>query len=229
MRRTLRRSTLDALRSPPFRVALAGFACLVASACGSGQPQARGAPAATTAASTASSTTPRRVAHTMQRRPVHIIKNPVTAIGDSVMIDAAPALRRALPGVTIDAAENRSALPGPALLFAFAHTGRLGSSIVIDLGTNGGMSASVMDEMLRIASGRRVVMVTNHCSYCSWTSAGNEIMRRVCAEQRHCFVADWDALARAHPAWFASDGVHMPVGGTGAQAYANLIRTQLSS
>jgi hypothetical protein len=224
-----RRSTLDALRSPSCRVALAGFACLVATACGSVPPQARGAPAATTAASTASTTIARRVVHTVRRRAVHIIKDPVTAIGDSVMIDAAPALRRALPGVTIDAAVNRSALPGPALLFAFAHSGRLGSSIVIDLGTNGGLSASVIDEMLRIASGRRVVMVTNHCSFCSWTSAGNLIMRRVCTEQRHCFVADWDALARAHPTWFASDGVHMPIGGSGARAYADLIRTHLST
>jgi hypothetical protein len=226
-----RRSALEALRSPSSRGALAGFACLVATACGSA-PQARGAPAAraaTTAASTASTTIPRRVVHTMRRRAVHVINDPVTAIGDSVMIDAASALRRALPGVTIDAAVNRSALPGPALLLAFAHSGRLGSSIVIDLGTNGGMSASVIDEMLQIASGRRVVMVTNHCNYCSWTSAGNVIVRSACIEQRDCFVADWDALARAHPTWFASDGVHMPIGGTGARAYADLIRTQLST
>ena len=100
---------------------------------------------------------------------------------------------------------------------------------MIDLGTNGGMSVSVIDAMLRIAAGRRIVMVTNHCPFCSWTSAGNAIVRSVCTRQRDCFVADWDGLARAHPTWFESDGVHMAIGGAGAQAYAHLVRTRLST
>jgi hypothetical protein len=167
--------------------------------------------------------------HAKQRRPAHVVKGPITAIGDSVMIDAAPALRRALPAVTIDAAVNRSALPGPALLLALARSGQLGSAIVIDLGTNGGMSASVIDEMLGIAAGRRVVMVTSHCGYCSWTRAGNVIMHSACIRPRNCFIADWDTLARAHPSWFGGDGVHMAVGGEGAHAYSHLVHSQLSA
>jgi len=163
----------------------------------------------------------------MRHRSVHTVKLPVTAIGDSVMIDAAPALRHAIPAITIDAAVNRSALPGPGLLYTFAKSGTLGRSIVVDLGTNGGISGSVIDTMLRIAAGRRVVMVTNHCPFCSWTSAGNAIMRFACTRQRNCFVADWDSLARAHPTWFGSDGVHMAIGGKGAQAYAHLVQERL--
>lgn len=151
----------------------------------------------------------------------------MTAIGDSVMIDAAPALGRTLPAVMIDAAVDRSALPGPEILLALARSGRLGSSIVIELGTNGGVSASVIGQMLDIAAGRRVVMVTSHCGYCSWTPAGNSVMRDACIRKRNCFVADWDTLARAHPAWFAQDGVHMAVGGEGADAFAHLVWTQL--
>jgi len=165
----------------------------------------------------------------MRPRRHNVVKGPVTAIGDSVMIDAAPALRRAIPAITIDAAENRSALPGPGVILAFARSGTLGRSIVIDLGTNGGMSASIVDAMLRIAAGRRLVMVTSHCPFCSWTSAGNAVVRRACLRPRNCFVADWDGLARAHPTWFASDGVHMAIGGKGAQAYASLVRARLSA
>jgi hypothetical protein len=153
----------------------------------------------------------------------------VTAIGDSVMIDAAPALRSTLPSVTIDAAVSRSALPGPAILLALARSGRLGRSILIDLGTNGGISPSVIDAMLDIAAGRRVVMVTSHCGYCSWTTAGNAIIRATCVRRRNCFVADWDTLALAHRAWFGADGVHMAIGGEGADAYANLVRARLST
>jgi hypothetical protein len=174
-------------------------------------------------------TVPRRPVHAKPRRPVHVVKGPVTAIGDSVMIDAAPALRRALPPVMIDAAVNRSALPGPELLLALARSGQLGSSIVIDLGTNGGISTSVVNQMLDIAAGRRVVMVTSHCGYCSWTPAGNAIIGRVCIPPRNCFIADWDTLARAHPSWFGHDGVHMVVGGQGAYAYAHLVHGLLAA
>ena len=89
------------------------------------------------------------------------------------------------------------------------------------------MSPRVVDEVLQIAGGRRVVMVTSHCPYCSWTPRGNAIIRTTCVPERGCFVADWDALAQAHPEWFASDGVHMSTGGAGAAAYAQLVRAQL--
>ena len=67
-------------------------------------------------------------------------------------------------------------------------------------------------------------MVTSHCPYCSWTPHGNAIIRSTCVPARGCFVADWDALAQAHPEWFASDGVHMSTGGPGSAAYAQLVR-----
>ena len=53
-------------------------------------------------------------------------------------------------------------------------------------------------------------------------------MRVACTRARNCFVADWDTLAAAHPAWFGQDGVHMAVGGEGAAAFAHLVWTQLS-
>jgi hypothetical protein len=211
------------------RAAAAVIACVLAAACGSAQPRGHGPSAATTTASTVTSTVPRHTVRAKRRLPVHVVTGPVTAIGDSVMIDAAPALRTILPAVMIDAAVNRSALPGPALLLALARSGRLGSSILIDLGTNGGVSAPVVDEMLGIAAGRRVVMVTSHCGYCSWTPAGNAIIRSTCTRARNCRVADWDTLARAHPSWFAGDGVHMVVGGQGAYAYCHLVQVLLAA
>ena len=215
------------------RIAIAGCACVVVAACGSSAPRAHGPAATTTTASTNATTTTtvirRRVAHRKPRHAVTVVRGPVTAIGDSVMIDAAPALRATLPSVTIDAAVSRSAIPGPGILSDLARTGRLGASIVIDLGTNGGVSSSVIGEMLDIAAGRRVVMVTSHCGYCSWTPSGNAIIRATCIRARNCFVADWDDLARAHPEWFGQDGVHMAIGGQGADAYARLVRARLGS
>ena len=143
------------------------------------------------------------------------------------MIDATPALQAAIPTITIDAAESRSALPGPDILATLAAHGGLGPAVVFALGSNGGMSARIVDEVLQIAGGRRVVMVTSHCPYCRSTPRDNTIIRSTCVPARGCLVADWDALAQAHPEWFASDGVHMSTGGPGAAAYAQLVRAQL--
>ena len=143
------------------------------------------------------------------------------------MIDASGALRAAIPTIVIDAAVDRSAIPGPDLLAALARSGRLGSEIVFDLGTNGGFTLGVLNRVLEVAGGRRVVMVTAHCPYCGSAAQQNAVMRALCVPARECYVADWDALAVQHPEWFASDGVHMAIGGPGARAFARLVRSKL--
>jgi hypothetical protein len=187
-------------------------------------------PTVTTAATRPSSTTTpttRATPGPAAKPKLHPIVGGVTALGDSVMIDAAPALRAMIPGIDVDAAVNRSALPGPSILASRAAAGTLHAAILFDLGTNGGFSADLLNRVLRVAAGRRVVIVTNHCPYCSWTNGQNALMRVNCRVDRRCFVADWDALARAHPAWFGGDGVHMPIDGPGARAYAQLVREKL--
>jgi hypothetical protein len=157
------------------------------------------------------------------------LRGGITAIGDSLMIDTAPALRAAIPGIDIDAAVDRSAIPGPDMLQQRLSSHRLGPDIVFDLGLNGGLTASVLDRVLDIAGGRRVVLVTNHCGYCSWTPSQNAMLRENCTHERRCYLADWEVLANKHPEWFGSDGVHMPIGGNGAHAYAQMIRAQLTA
>jgi hypothetical protein len=197
-------------------------ACLALAACNNSARVSQTAPATRAASTTTTTTMPKRhiVRHVV--RPV----GTVTAIGDSTMIDAAPALRAAIPRVAINAAVSRSALPGPPILFLLAAARELGSEVVFALGTNGGLSASLIDQVVQVAAGRRIVMVTNHCN-CGVAAPNNMIIRAGCTAARHCVVADWNALANAHPAWLTPDGVHMPIGGTGAVAYARLIRSKL--
>jgi hypothetical protein len=144
------------------------------------------------------------------------------------MIDAAPALRAVIPSIDVDAAVSRSALPVPAILRARAAEGRLAPSLVLDLALNGGVSPGLIDDVLAIAAGRRVVMVTARCPYCTYTAAENAAIRAGCTRKRNCRVADWEPLANAHPDWFGADGVHMAVGGRGAHAYAQLVRSKLT-
>jgi hypothetical protein len=53
-------------------------------------------------------------------------------------------------------------------------------------------------------------------------------MRR-CTPRYHCWVVPFAARARRHPEWFAPDGVHLPMDGAGARAYASMVRATIRS
>jgi hypothetical protein len=151
----------------------------------------------------------------------------LTAIGDSIMVDATPNLRARFPGLTIDAVAGRQVAVGIQAMLALAWAGRLGDTIVIALGTNGPFSSSQFARIVALAAGRKIVMLTNYCPYCSWVPANNELIRSGCRQVPGCTVAEWQELAAANPGWFYADGVHMPIGGPGGQAYADLIAQML--
>ena len=151
----------------------------------------------------------------------------LTAIGDSIMVDATPNLRARFPGLTIDAVAGRQVAVGIQAMQALAYSGRLGDTVVIALGTNGPFSSIQLDRIVALAGGRRIVMLTNYCPYCSWVPANNELIRNGCRQVPGCTVAEWEEVAAANPGWFYADGVHMPIGGPGGQAYADLIAQML--
>jgi len=151
----------------------------------------------------------------------------LTAIGDSIMVDATPNLRTRFPGLTIDAVAGRQVAVGIQAMLSLAWAGRLGDTVVIALGTNGPFSSAQFARIVALAGGRRMVMLTNYCPYCSWVPANNTLIRSGCRQIPGCTVAEWEELAAANPGWFYADGVHMPIGGVGGQAYADLIAQML--
>ena len=153
----------------------------------------------------------------------------VTAIGDSVMLDAQPALEADIPGIDVEAAVSRQWDTGVALVQQLKAEGRLGAIVVIDLGTNGPVSLQQFADMMSVLSGAsRVVFVTVHLppSY-SWATSVNATLAEGVRRYPQDRLADFNKLADENPGWFYSDGVHMPIGGTGAQAMARLIKSQI--
>jgi hypothetical protein len=151
----------------------------------------------------------------------------VTAVGDSIMVDGMPNLRSLFPGMAIDAVAGRQVAAGLSVMQALANLGRLEANIVVELGTNGTFTTAQLDRILSLAGGRHVVLLTNHCAYCTWVPSNNDLMATRCTSERACTVADWEALADLHPEWFGRDGVHLPIGGAGGQAFAELISRTL--
>lgn len=153
----------------------------------------------------------------------------VTAIGDSVMLDAAPCLAADIPGIDIEAKVSRQWDDGESLAAQLKSEDHLGAVVIVDLGTNGPVTSAMFSSMMRILSGAsRVVFVTVHLppSY-SWWRSVNETLERGVPRYAIDRLADFNKLADEHPQWFGPDGVHMPIGGPGAQAMARLITTDI--
>ena len=155
----------------------------------------------------------------------------VTAIGDSVLLDAKPDLVADIPGVDIEAAVSRQWVSGIALVQRLKAEDQLGAVVVVDLGTNGPISVGQFRAMMDVLAGASlVVLLTVHlpASY-SWANSVNAVIEAEVPRYRNARLADFNALADRHPQWFGPDGVHMPIGGTGAKAMAQLIATTIDS
>jgi hypothetical protein len=152
-----------------------------------------------------------------------------TAIGDSVMLDCEPDLQRDIPGIDVNAQVSRQWADGIALVQDLKAERALGSIVIIDLGTNGPVGLQQFQQMMEALSGASVVVfVTVHLppSY-SWYQSVNEALEDGVPMYKNARLANFDALADQNPGWFGSDGVHMPIGGTGAQAMAALITSKI--
>jgi len=153
----------------------------------------------------------------------------VTAIGDSVMLDAQPALQADIPGIDVEAAVSRQWYEGVDLVQQLKAEDRLGAIVVIDLGTNGPVTPQQFADMMDVLAGAsRVVFVTVHLppSY-SWAESVNATLKQCVPLYPRDRLADFNKLADENPEWFYGDGVHMPIGGAGAQAMTSLIKAQI--
>jgi len=142
----------------------------------------------------------------------------VLAVGDSVMLGGAEALRGRVPGVEVDAAVSRQFGTGIDILRSRRDSGQLPGTIVVHLGTNGSIGGESCDALMDVLAGRRVVLVTLHVPR-SW-EAGNNAVLRDCAVRHGAGIADWKSIAD-RPGQLAGDGYHLTA--DGAQVYAGLV------
>jgi hypothetical protein len=151
-----------------------------------------------------------------------VVGGPVTVVGDSVLLDAAPYLESDLPGVHVDGQVNLQFTDGVQLVAADRAAGTLGEVLVVALGTNGAVTPAEFDAMMQAADGVKRVVFVNVNVPRSWAASVNAVLAAGVAGHRGVAVlADWNSLSAAHPTWFASDRVHLePVG---AKALADLV------
>lgn len=146
----------------------------------------------------------------------------VTLVGDSVLLGALPALQEALPGCVVDGKVSRQVWDAPAVLEELEASGRLGSIVVLALGTNGTFSPGEGQALIdRLGPDRQIYWVTAYGTYLAWQEQSNTAIRAVAEQNANVTLIDWAAEAAGHDDWFYSDGIHPEP--PGQRAYAAMI------
>lgn len=143
----------------------------------------------------------------------------VYAVGDSVMLGAAPQLRAR--GITVNAAVSRQASAAASLIAGLPSRYK---RVIVHLGTNGTIGTREYGQVMRAAKGRTVYWVTVQVPR-SWEAANNRFLRThvKATKTTRDKVIDWNAASEGKR-WFCSDGYHISCGG--ATPYANLLNAR---
>ena len=144
----------------------------------------------------------------------------VLAIGDSVMLGAAREL--SARGATVDAMKNRSVRQALEIVNYLKSVRRLGSIVVIHLGTNSTTSTAVLDEiMASLIDVPLVLFLTIHVPSEPRQSINNRLINALPSRYGNVKVLDWYSIAGQYPEYLYSDKTHLRP--AGASFYADLI------
>jgi hypothetical protein len=136
----------------------------------------------------------------------------VLVVGDSLEVGSGPYLKRALPGVRVDAEKGRPSASGVQVLAASLDPSV--SVVVFPLGTNdspsnpAGLAASLAS-VRQLAGDRCIVVATLARPPVGGVPVTglNRVVEKF-AEQTGAQVADWFTVVRSLPGLLGSDGVH---------------------
>ncbi|MGW8440013.1 acyltransferase family protein [Paenibacillus sp. S33] len=145
----------------------------------------------------------------------------VTAIGDSVILDAAPFLEKQLPGMIIDGKVGRQMSQAGDVLDNLRIQGKLGHKIIIELGTNGVFNRSQLKSLLAsLPDSQQIYLITTRVPR-GWQNTVNDSLREIADEFQNVRLIDWYSASENRNDLFYEDGVHLKP--AGAQYYASFV------
>jgi len=159
--------------------------------------------------------------------PTPIPSEPITAIGDSVMLGAAPILQQAFTNIEVDAEVGRQAWTAATMIKARKAENRLGPVVVLHLGNNGRYTEQVFNEIMQTLADRRMVILFNVRVPREWEAYNNNIIANGVKAYPNAVFIDWRGVTANRPELFWNDGHHLRP--EGARFYAGLIAEAIKS
>ncbi len=149
----------------------------------------------------------------------------IVAIGDSVMLAAAPQLQARWPGIAIDAVVSRQMRQAPDIVRSLAARDALRPIVILHLGTNGSIDPSTLAEVRSIIGPERQLVLVSAQAPRDWIPGVNRHLFAFAADYRDVVVADWRRAIAPQLNLLARDQVHP--GSAGGRVYANAVETAL--
>lgn len=146
----------------------------------------------------------------------------ITVIGDSLMINVEPELKKIFPEIVIDAKIGRQMYQAPDVISEFREQGKLGEIVIIELGTNGSFTEKQLREMLDSLGETEQIILVNTRVPRPWEGLVNQTFAQVVKDYPKAVLLDWYSASSGHNEYFYQDGVHLNQ--VGAQVYASLVR-----
>ncbi|AWB44044.1 acetyltransferase [Paenibacillus sp. CAA11] len=145
----------------------------------------------------------------------------ITAIGDSVMLDAKSELEKRLPGITVDGMVGRQMSEVAEVVEQLKTDDKLGEMVIIEVGTNGAFTSKQLQKLIDSMSGVKHIFLVNTRVPRPWQSVVNETLEKTAAGSERVTLLDWFSASEGKDEYFGKDGVHL--GRSGSEAYAHLI------
>ncbi|NOU71313.1 acyltransferase family protein [Paenibacillus sp. LMG 31458] len=145
----------------------------------------------------------------------------VTAIGDSVILDAAPFLEKKLPRIVIDGKVGRQMSQAQEVVDQLKANGKLGSRVIIELGTNGPFNSKELRKLLTSLGEVQQIVLVNTRVPKKWQDTVNSALKEVSADYQNATLVDWYSSSQGKDDYFSKDGVHLNQ--EGAKFYAELV------
>ena len=149
----------------------------------------------------------------------------ITAVGDSVMLGAAPAILDAFPGSTVDAKESRQVWDAPDVLDKILAEGKMNDTVVIALGINSSFTEETGQEILDDLGDRTIYWIIPYGKSISYLSNVQETLESLQENNENLTLLDWPSTAEQHPEWFYDDGIHLNP--DGQEGYASFLKSAI--
>ncbi|TVY02368.1 acetyltransferase [Cohnella terricola] len=149
----------------------------------------------------------------------------ITAIGDSVILDAQPFLEKLLPGIVVDGKIGRQMSQATDVVESLKAGGKLGDCIIIELGTNGSFNSKQLRKLLDSLSDAKEIWLVNTRVPRKWQDTVNAALEKAAGDYDNVKLIDWFSASKGKISFFYKDGVHLKP--SGADYYAKLLKKEL--
>ncbi len=149
----------------------------------------------------------------------------ITAVGDSIVVAATPALQQVLPGIQINAMVGRQFYTGLQVIASLKASGQLRPIVVMALGTNGTVTSQEIDQLYAEIGPDRKLVLVNTFEDRSWEQEVNSMLGAAAADHPNTVLANWFTTIEHRTNLLWPDGIHPQP--SGCAVYGRMLRRAL--